>query len=220
MTNSSSHFNVHAPLQYLPSPSDPIIAQITNRNADFYTLSLHTFQQATLPVLSFEGATKRNRPNLKVGTLIYGLITPSSFEGGNSMMEPEVTCVDPTTGKSDGMGELDAKEGYSGVIEGLSLSLVKSLLRPSHPLLGYLANHFPFESAIGMNGIVWIRVSHPSHFLAARLVLLEADRLGSAGVIELQQEEGKCGDWGRKLSTGWGKLEESEVGRIIKSVIA
>lgn len=105
--------------QYVPSPGDAIIGQITAKNAEFYTLSLGSAHSATLPVLAFEGATKRHRPNLKIGALVYALVTSAE-----SWMEPEVTCVDPSTGKGNGMGELEGKEGACGVVE-ISLGFAK-----------------------------------------------------------------------------------------------
>lgn len=102
-----------------------MIGQITNRNAEFYTLSISSSHPATLSALGFEGATKRHKPNLKIGALVYAMVIPSSVEGSTSgEVEPEVTCVDLTTGKSNGMGELDAKDGHCGVAE-ISLNLAK-----------------------------------------------------------------------------------------------
>ena len=44
---------------------------------------------ALLPLLSFEGATKRNRPNLKAGDVVYARVAAASRD-----MEPVLTCVD------------------------------------------------------------------------------------------------------------------------------
>lgn len=111
--------------QYLPSLSDPIIGQVTAKNADFYTVSLFSAHLATLSVLAFEGATKRHRPNLKIGTLVYGIVSGGSRGAGGALLgqeEPEISCVDLNTGKGNGMGELEAKEGCSGVVH-ISLGL-------------------------------------------------------------------------------------------------
>lgn len=92
---------------------------MTAKNADFYTVSLLSAHSATLNVLAFEGATKRHRPNLKIGALVYALVTAGPGGGGGGMLgqeEPEISCVDVNTGKSNGMGELETKEGYSGVV--------------------------------------------------------------------------------------------------------
>lgn len=94
-----------------------------------------------------------------------------------------------------------------------------------------LSTHFPLESAIGTNGLIWLRLSHPSHYLASKLVLEAADRFGPAGIDELavhsepgEEEaylkEKRPGDWGKKLAAGWGRLDPKEVGRIVRSVLA
>lgn len=54
-----------------------------------------------LPVLAFEGATKRNRPSLQVHSLVYCRVSLA-----NPDMEPELECVNPQSGKADGFGEL------------------------------------------------------------------------------------------------------------------
>lgn len=62
---------------------------------------MSSFTPANLPALSFEGATKRNKPNLRVGTLLYAHVVSASRHA-----EIELSCVDPATGKSAGFGEL------------------------------------------------------------------------------------------------------------------
>ena len=49
----------------------------------------------------------------QVGTLIYARVTIASRD-----MEPEIECVDPATGKSDGFGELKG-----GLVVNVSLQL-------------------------------------------------------------------------------------------------
>lgn len=70
-------------------------------------LSLSSAHSATLPALAFEGATKRNRPNLNIGTLVYAKVLPNA---NSRDAEPELTCVDLRTGKAEGFGELKATE--------------------------------------------------------------------------------------------------------------
>ncbi|CAO1622467.1 unnamed protein product [Parajaminaea phylloscopi] len=228
--------------RYLPSSSDPIIGQITAKNAEFYTVSLSSAHSATLNVLAFEGATKRHRPNLKVGALVYGFVSGGAGGAGGATLgqeEPEVSCVDANTGKSNGMGELETKEGCSGTVL-VSLGLARGLLRASHPLLPLLASHFPFESAIGANGLIWIRTTLPQHFVAAKLVLEAADDAarsfsGSDQPTEahsgqpdkqapqLFRPEKAPGQWGRKLASQWGtvptSLSETDVRRIVDTVL-
>lgn len=52
---------------------------------DYFRVDIGAPDLALLSFISFEGATKRNRPNLKVGDLVYGQILLASAQ-----MEPEV----------------------------------------------------------------------------------------------------------------------------------
>lgn len=89
---------------------DHVLCQITNRGAESYqVLILNSYTTASLAALSFEGATKRNKPNLKVGTLLYAQVISASRH-----FEVEVSCVDLATGKSNGFGELKAERPDAG----------------------------------------------------------------------------------------------------------
>lgn len=93
--------------RYLPALHDQVICQITNRGTESYQVTLfNSFTPATLSAFAFEGATKRNKPNLKVGTLLYAQVISA-----NRHLEVELTCVDQTTGKSNGYGELKTEGG-------------------------------------------------------------------------------------------------------------
>lgn len=76
-------------------------------------------QAAILPVLAFEGATKKNKPNLVPGTLVYARISLA-----NKDMEPELQCFNPSSGKADGYGELKG-----GFVIRCSLGLCRRYLK-------------------------------------------------------------------------------------------
>ncbi|MCO5549667.1 hypothetical protein L7F22_003140 [Adiantum nelumboides] len=174
--------------RYYPFVHDHVLCQITNRGVDAYQVTLfNTFATANLPALSFEGATKRNKPNLRVGTLIYAQIVSA-----HKHAEIELTCVDAATGKSNGFGELKTEREEtttntgkktsestiapaSANIFSVSCGLARSLLNDKHPLLARLATHFPFEVAIGVNGYIWVRAKNVKHVIAVGKVLERAD---------------------------------------------
>jgi len=52
--------------RYTPSPPEPILGIIVARHAEGYRVDIGSSQSASLDALAFEGATKRNKPNLKV----------------------------------------------------------------------------------------------------------------------------------------------------------
>lgn len=87
-------------------------------------------------------------------------------------MEPELECINPTNGKSDGYGEL--KDGFAIQV---NLKLSRDLLNPSHPLITGLSKLFPFELAIGMNGRIWINSETPQKIVLITNVIKTADGL-------------------------------------------
>jgi exosome complex component RRP40 len=132
--------------RYVALVGDNIIGVIEDEFVEHYKVSIGTHQPALLDKLAFEGATKRNRPQLAVGSLIYAKVL-----AGNKDMETELTCVAPD-GKAAGMGEL--KDGHSF---DLSLAEARALLRSDCPVLRELAKTCKFEMAVGVNGVVWVR---------------------------------------------------------------
>ncbi|XP_062509284.1 putative exosome complex component rrp40 isoform X2 [Corticium candelabrum] len=96
---------------------------------------------------AFEGATKRNRPNVQIGDLLYCEINVA-----NKDMEPELVCIDHS-GKAHGMGVLST----DGFMFRCSLGLAQKLLADKCPILKLLSSHFSFEIAVGMNGCVWVK---------------------------------------------------------------
>ncbi|KAJ1024484.1 hypothetical protein NDA13_004417 [Ustilago tritici] len=185
---------------YVPAPGDPVIAQITNRGSESYTLTLFSSHSATLPALSFEGATKRHKPNLRIGSLVYArILTADRFT------EPELTCVNPVTGKSDGFGDLkttDERGEKNGVamLFRVTLGLAKTLLagkggRGGEGLLKLVAAVFPFEAAVGANGVVWVRANETRHVLALGKVLDAAEVRVTQHGSEVEEEEmGEAGE--------------------------
>ncbi|KPV71760.1 uncharacterized protein RHOBADRAFT_47464 [Rhodotorula graminis WP1] len=136
--------------RYTPQPPEPVLGIIIARHAEGYRVDIGGAQAASLDALAFEGATKRNKPNLKVGTLVYAhLLSTPPFS------EPEISCVDGSTQKAAGFGELVG--GF--LVRGVELGRCRALLAPKNPLLTQLGARFPFEVAVGMNGRVWVKAA-------------------------------------------------------------
>lgn len=53
-------------MQYVPHPPEPVLGIVIARHAEGYRVDIGSSQAAALDALAFEGATKRNKPNLKV----------------------------------------------------------------------------------------------------------------------------------------------------------
>jgi len=53
-------------MQYVPVKEERVIGIVTNRGSDSYKVDIGGAMPASLPSLSFEGATKKNKPNIQV----------------------------------------------------------------------------------------------------------------------------------------------------------
>lgn len=53
-------------LQYVPAPQEYVVGIVTGRVGEGWRVDIGSAHQASLDGYAFEGATKRNKPNLKV----------------------------------------------------------------------------------------------------------------------------------------------------------
>lgn len=136
--------------RYIPQAKDMIIGRVVDKMGDFLHIDMSAPFRGVLPLMSFEGATKKNRPDAKIGTLVYARVV-SATPG----MDVELSCVDEK-GKSCGFGILHG--GYHFTVHP---HLVYILLDQQHPLYQALSKKCPFEIAIGLNGKAWIKADSP-----------------------------------------------------------
>ncbi|KAJ1673864.1 exosome non-catalytic core subunit rrp40, partial [Spiromyces aspiralis] len=137
---------------YVPATGEPVIGIVAAKHAEGYRIDLGSAHQAVLPLLAFEGATKRNKPNLAVGAVVYARVSLA-----NKDMEPEIECFNSNTGKSEGFGELEG-----GFTVRCSLAFCHRLLTSTTPILAALGEYIAFEVAVGLNGLVWVNAGKDS----------------------------------------------------------
>ena len=91
-------------------------------------------------------------------------------------MDPEITCCNLSTGKSDGMGELK-----DGMVFEVSLGMARRLLLAKQReegglvILEEIAEKIPFEIAVGRNGKVWVNSNGLKEILLVGKALQETD---------------------------------------------
>ncbi|KAL8958828.1 MAG: hypothetical protein Q9193_004189 [Seirophora villosa] len=159
--------------RYIPQPNDVVIASVHHSSTDWYHCAItpHT-AFALLPQLAFEGATKKTRPQLTSGSLIYARILSASKH-----LDPEIVCYNPSTGKSEGMGEL-----RGGMVFDVSLGMARRLLLNKQReegglvVLDELAGELAFEIAVGRNGKVWVKTDGVKATLVVGKALQDTDR--------------------------------------------
>ncbi|XP_059643499.1 uncharacterized protein LOC132285333 isoform X2 [Cornus florida] len=132
--------------RYSPYVGDTVLGIVVDTKADNFLVDIKGPSLAFLPVLAFEGGTRRNIPKFEVGTLLYLRVVKA-----NTGMNPELSCTD-ANGKAAEFGPL--KDGYMFESStGLSRMLLSS---PTCPVLEALGKKLSFEIAVGLNGRVWV----------------------------------------------------------------
>jgi exosome complex component RRP40 len=74
--------------RYVPRTGDQVVGVIEDRGGDFYIVNIFTGANTILSRLSFEGATKRNKPELKKGDVIYARVDKAGKD-----MDTELSCI-------------------------------------------------------------------------------------------------------------------------------
>ena len=62
---------------------------VVGKGGDTFRVDIGSADNASLSFMAFEGATKKNRPNINVGDVVYAKLLVASRD-----MEPELVCVD------------------------------------------------------------------------------------------------------------------------------
>lgn len=161
----------HTTGRYIPHPSDVVISTVHHSAADYYHCSITPYTSyALLPHVAFEGATRKTRPQLQPGSLVYARIAKADKDS-----ETELLCYNPSTGKSEGMGELKG-----GMLFDISLGMARRLLMKGSEgglvCLNELAEKLAFEIAVGRNGKVWVKSGGVRETLIVGNVLMESDK--------------------------------------------
>lgn len=159
----------------MPSIGDLVVAQVHHSTFDSFACSLtpHT-PYAILGQLAFEGASKKTRPNLKAGDLVYARVSKAS-----KWEDTELECFNAFNGKSEGMGPLKG-----GMVFHVSPSFARRLMMGTDQegnikggivVLEEIGQKIRFEVAVGRNGKVWVDSGKVMETLAVGRLLVRAD---------------------------------------------
>ena len=158
--------------RYIPAAEETVLGIVVETHAEAYTVDISAPTRATLPVLSFEGATKHNRPKLAVGSLVHARIMTSNYA-----KEPVLSCVDKV-GHAGGLGVL-----VGGYTFQCSTQLSRKLL--THPAaalaLERLGETISFEIVVGLNGRVWVHAATVADSVVVQSLLLQVRLRGCVG---------------------------------------
>ena len=75
--------------RYIPAEGEAVIGLITERYGDSWSVDIRGPFPAKLDALAFEGVSRRSRPNLQPGDLVYARVTAAARDA-----DPEIACMD------------------------------------------------------------------------------------------------------------------------------
>jgi len=74
--------------RYIPTLHDQVVGIVEDKGVDHYRININSIGPVFCSRLAFEGATKRNRPELRKGSVIYGKLINVDYKNS----EMEMTC--------------------------------------------------------------------------------------------------------------------------------
>ncbi|XP_075529123.1 exosome complex component Rrp40 isoform X2 [Dermacentor variabilis] len=160
---------------YIPAKGDCVIGVVTAKGGETVRVNIGCSEPATLSVFAFEGATKRNRPDVEVGDIVMAQVLMA-----NRGMEPELVCVD-SYGKKGILGVLRSPTGF---LIKVPINLINKLLAKDCSLLQTLGKRSQFEIALGHNGRIWVNGTSLQCTLHICNAILSAENLSAQEIEE------------------------------------
>eukprot|EP00762_Andalucia_godoyi_P005122 ANDGO_04059.mRNA.1 Putative exosome complex component rrp40 len=144
---------------YVPRVGDSVIGIVSSRNVEAYAVDIGSSLAGMLPVLAFDGATKRSKPNLQIGDYVYARVVAFNVHQGAAL-----SCTSPASLGAVGAKDWITKESvfgqlFAGHVVPVSIPHAFQLLRKTAPILAAIGKHVSYECAVGANGRVWIDAS-------------------------------------------------------------
>lgn len=147
---------------------------VADKMTEGWKVDIGSSQLASLSIYSFEGGTKKNRPNLVQGSLVYARMSVA-----NKDVEPEIACVS-SAGKADGFGPLT--DGY---MFKCSTGLARQCLASDSIVLNEIGKYLPFEIAVGLNGRIWVNSTSSINTVVISNAIINSEFLSSDMIITM-----------------------------------
>merc|ERR1719433_1920194 len=177
--------------RYIPSKDDDVIGVVISKFGMTYRIELGGPRYAHLDFLAFEGATKRNRPQLAIGALVYCRVQLADRD-----LYPIVTCKSEKYKKEWMSGEAFYTELKGGYTFKVPLSWAARLREKDSFVLNLLAKHTMYEIAVGVNGRVWINAPSETKTVLITNSIINARTLEEPAIrIMIEKLFGAYGDY-------------------------
>lgn len=153
---------------YSPKVDDIVIGTIVQKSSEFYKVDINTYTYAILNTKDFEGATKKTKPNLHIGDIVFARVLKV-----NKFDSPTLSCVSQTSTKTWASGE-----SYFGGLKGGCVFNFPKIFSWDLYKGGYvikrLEDYVQFEICVGANGRMWINSDSTENILAINEVIINS----------------------------------------------
>jgi exosome complex component RRP40 len=136
---------------YTPKVNDVVIGLITLKTLEFYKLYINSNFEATLNTIDFEGATRKTRPKLNIGDIVFGRVINE-----NKFYNTIISCRSIEDTKTWSTGESMFGQLIDGRLYDINREYIWSLYN-NNKIIERLKDMVEFEMVIGMNGKIWIK---------------------------------------------------------------
>jgi len=136
---------------YSPRLDDFVIGTITQKSMELYRVDIGTYTNAILLTTEFEGATKKTKPNLNVGDLVFARVNRV-----NKFDAPMLSCISQISSKNWSSGESFFGNLKDGNIFSFPKNSAWDFYKEDNFAVKRMSDVFQFEFAVGMNGKIWI----------------------------------------------------------------
>jgi len=159
--------------KYIPVRDDVIVGIVAAKTSETYKVDIGAAEFATLPYLAFTNATKKNRPEIKVGNIVSAKVKTAT-----PFMESEISCVEYAN--SVMLGPLE-----NGFLITVSLNFALRLRKANSKLLYQLGQFVPYEVIVGTNGKIWINSGSIRSTILIGSTILKAEHLKEEDIPHL-----------------------------------
>lgn len=161
---------------YVPRAGDPVLGFVDDRGGEAYRVALPgACFGGVLGIVAFDGATRRNRPQLQLGDAVYARVATAS-----PGVEPRLTCCAEDAASAVGWmtsgaayGKLECDATTCVVRSSVSPGIVEATLLPA--LRGHMGDAVRIK--LGRNGLAWVKAAKTTDTTCAATALINAARL-------------------------------------------
>jgi len=168
---------------YSPREEDVILGIIVQKSSEFVKVDINTYSYAILNTKDFEGATKKLKPTINLGDVVFARVSKV-----NKFDAPVLSCVSEYGNKSWASGE-----SFFGILNGGNLYDLPRIhawdFYKNNYALNRLYDVANFEIVFGMNGKMWIKSDTAENVSNIHEILMSSLKLGKDDIEKLIHEK-------------------------------